>query len=229
MKDLDLTTDERLWIDTELPLTQAFEQDKYLHARRTGMKNGKWIETVVIRNEYDCWTDEQGAIYATTDCAKHLLKAPNVPHYRIVEGTDFIEPGAFDDCPDLKEVDVPYTVYDDKEYPIVCDHELKVNMWNWPYDIQVSEELQREIDDGWVDNKGFVYSKDLRRLLKAASCKYYRIPEYVTAIEESAFIGCTVESLDIPYTCTEVPDWLFECKGNVIGSVSQWDEPYPRP
>lgn len=40
--------------------------------------------------------------------------------------------------------------------------------------------------------------------------KYYRIPEYVTAIEESAFVGCTVGSLDIPDTCIDVPDWLHE-------------------
>ena len=53
----------------------------------------------------------------------------------------------------------------------------------------------------WLDNYGFVYSADGKRLLKGASVEgAYWIPEGVEEIEEGALIGCNIGTLHIPWT-----------------------------
>ena len=71
-------------------------------------------------------------------------------------------------------------------------------------------------------DKGFVYSKDGKRLLKAADADEYWIPEGVEHIEKFAFIGYTIGRVHIPYTCNMDEDFCFPRSSEVM----IWDRPY---
>jgi hypothetical protein len=133
----------------------------------------------------------------------------------------------------LEELDVPYMV-DDFEIDNAlkqCDHQFKVHLWNWSYNSKRSEQLEKEIAEGWTDEYGFVYSQDRKRLLKAANAEMYKIPEGVERIDRLAFVHCIIKELHIPYTCNlenlapeESPILGSE---RVQGCIYYWDKPYP--
>ena len=53
----------------------------------------------------------------------------------------------------------------------------------------------------WIDNFGFVYSGDGKRLLKGTNVNgAYWIPEGVEEIESGALLGCRIDTLHIPWT-----------------------------
>jgi len=53
----------------------------------------------------------------------------------------------------------------------------------------------------WLDDYGFVYSGDGKRLLKGTSVEgAYWIPEGVEEIEPGALIGCKIGTLHVPWT-----------------------------
>ena len=173
--------------------------------------DGKWVEDYVeVRREtYDIEKDNDGAVFALILNGRMLVKAPNVKYYRIPEDVYRIADYAFKECTELEELDVPYTINDyeiAKSFDHSCVHP-KLHLWDWAYDCTRSEELEKEIAEGWTDEQGFVYSQDCKRLLKAAlEWKEYWIPEGVKKIVRLAFIGCKYEDLHIPYTC-KVNDW----------------------
>lgn len=196
--------------------------------------DGKWVEDYleVSRTSYDTETDEYGAVFALIDNGKMLVKAPNIEKYRIPESVYRIADNAFSDCDNLKEIDVPYNV---SEYEIGkpmkhCNHKIEAHIWYWCYDQTRSEELEKEIAEGWTDEYGFVYSKDRKRLLKAANVDKYWIPEGVEKIDRLAFVGCIFEELNIPYTCNLENLSVEECPifGNekIQGCILDWDRPY---
>lgn len=176
--------------------------------------DGKYIEDYVVvrRDAYEIVTDEVGAVYAVIENGRMLVKAPNVKRYRIPEDVYRIAADAFKGCPDMEELDVPYSV-DDYEIDNAlkrCDHQFKVHLWNWSYNSTRSEALEKEIAEGYVDEYGFVYSQDRKRLLKAApKVKEYWIPEGVEKIDRLAFHHCVFEDLHIPSTC-KMEDWPVE-------------------
>ena len=105
--------------------------------------DGKYIEDYVVvqRSAYDIETDEAGAVYAVIENGRMLVKAPNVKLYRIPEDVYRIAADAFKGCPDMEELDVPYSV-DDFEIDNAlkqCDHQFKVHLWNWSYNNTRSE------------------------------------------------------------------------------------------
>lgn len=198
------------------------------------MVDRKWVEDyVVVRREaYDIVTEEDGTVFALIENGRMLVKAPNVKYYRIPETVYRIADYAFKECPLLVELDVPYGVC---EYEIDkslkhCSHHIEVRIWYWAYDNTRSEELEKEIADGWTDEYGFVYSKDRKRLLKAATVGTYKIPEGVEQIDRLAFVGCTFEELNIPYTCNleKLPSEECPIFGNdrICGDIYPWDKPY---
>lgn len=96
-----------------------------------------------------------------------------------------------------------------------------------------SERLEKEIAEGWTDEYGFVYSKDRKTLLKAASVERYFIPEGVEKIERWAFVGCKFDELHVPYTCKidelpaeEYPVFDLDENGDEVGCVNDWHKPY---
>jgi len=109
--------------------------------------------------------------------------------------------------------------------------QFKVHLWNWSYNGTRSKALEKEIAEGYVDEQGFVYSQDRKRLLKAApKVKEYWIPEGVEKIDRLAFHHCLFEDLHIPYTC-RMDDWPKEewpVFGNerIQGCIWPWEKPY---
>ena len=198
------------------------------------LKDGKYVEdyVTVIRTLYDTVTDEGGAVYALIEGGRMLVKAPNVSHYRIPEDVYRIAASAFCDCSELKEIDVPYTIsgFELAMAMKPCKNPPKAKVWYWSYDNERSRELEMEIAEGTTDEYGFVYSRDQKRLLKAATVERYWIPEGVEQIERLAFVGCTFEELHVPYTCKidELPKEQYPVFGNerVQGSIVVWDRPY---
>ena len=197
--------------------------------------DGKWVEDYVVvrRSAYDIEKDDNGAIFALIENGRMLVKAPNVKYYRIPEGVYRIADCAFKDCPDLEDLDVPYMI---NAYEIGSAFDKsqmhpRFHLWDWPYDCNRSEELEKEIADGWTDEQGFVYSQDRKRLLKAApEWKEYWIPEGVEKIDRLAFIGCKYEDLHIPYTCKmddwPVDEWPVYGSDRVQGCIWPWEKPY---
>lgn len=202
--------------------------------RREYFEDGDFILefTTVAKRKMMCQHDEDGAVYGWDEeggsWALWLIKAPNTERYRVREGTLSMVNEALKGCPRLKVLEVPYSLKMTMEEIVgKCDHEIEVVTTLWPYNHEVSEELQHEIDEGWEDEQGYVYSSDLKRLLKAASCHRYKILVGVEQIDQLAFVGCKVDMLEIPYTCKELPEFLENCSNKVIGSIWHWDGPYP--
>lgn len=58
-----------------------------------------------------------------------------------------------------------------------------------------------ETDQLWMDNFGFIYSADGKRLLKGTNVEgAYWIPEGVEEIEHGALLGCKIGTLHVPWT-----------------------------
>ena len=170
-----------------------------------------------------------------------LLKVPSgVERFRIREGVTSIDEWAFDGCSQLREVDVPYTVtfFEDGSLAenVCMQHApegLKLNLWDWPYpeNCATSDKQKEEIANGCHDEQGFVYSRDGKRLLKAAKMvEEYWIPEGVERIERLAFIGCTFDTLHVPTSCSwelrPEAEWPIFGSDRVIGCIVFWERPY---
>jgi hypothetical protein len=187
------------------------------------------MKGIIYRNLYDI----DGAIISLD--GNTLYKVPDVERYRVPEGVEIIDIKAFKDRPNLKEIDIPYTVEWFTDNPMSNDamiyapKGLKVNYWNWPYPENCirSAELEEEIANGIVDEFGAVYSKDGKRLLKGADVKSYKIREGTETVDRLAFIGCNkLECLYIPYTCPEEKFDAILGGADTIGAISFWDRPY---
>ena len=197
--------------------------------------DGKFVEDYVVvrRSVYDIETDEAGAVFALIENGRMLVKAPNVKRYRIPEDVYRIADHAFKDCAALEELDVPYLVDDyqiDKALKL-GGRQFKVHLWNWSYNGMRSEALEKEIAEGYVDEQGFVYSQDRKRLLKAApKVKEYWIPEGVEKIDRLAFHHCIFEDLHIPSTCKmdewPVEEWPVFGNERIQGCIWPWEKPY---
>ena len=225
-------------IDTAMPVTfdSVGEEDGHEVERMwlADFVDGKYVEDYVVirRDEYDIGTDAEGAVFALVEGGRMLVKAPNVKYYRIPEDVYRIAPNAFRDCTALEEVDVPYTI---SEYELTAameglENPPKAKLWFWSYHNERSKELEKEIAEGYMDEYGFVYSRDRKRLLRAADVGTYFIPEGVEQIDRLAFVGCIFEELHVPYTCKldELPAEEYPVFGNecVQGCVMTWDRPY---
>ena len=161
-----------------------------------------------------------------------LLRVPNVPSYRVKDGTRWMASYALDNCTLLKKLELPYTFFESDlhmDYAIErCNHVIDVKKWHWPYETEEdSEQLKQDIKNGRKDEYGFIYSQDGKVLLKAANADKYRIPEGVEHIEKNALIGCQINELDIPYTMhldeNNHPIWGSE---EVMCNFTIWDGPY---
>lgn len=198
------------------------------------LKDEKYVEDymTIKRTTYDAVTDEGGAVFAMVEGGRMLVKAPNVPHYRIPEDVFRVAANAFRECTELKEVDVPYNIssFDLSSAMKNCKNPPEAKEWYWSYDNKRSKELEKEIAEGYTDEYGFVYSQDRKRLLKAANIERYWIPEGVEQIERLAFVGCSFEELHVPYTCklNELSTMQYPVFGNenVQGCVVEWNKPY---
>lgn len=206
--------------------------------RIVGMNKGLWTEDEVkiVRRTYTPITDKDGSMYIMRDGVKVLLKAPTESEdYCIKEDVNEIYELAFKDCEKLMSLIVPYTINDfdlDRALANAPNKDrIVVDVHDWPYDYHNFDEMLQDIEEGYVDDMGFVYSMDKKRLLRAApKVGEYWIPEGVEKIERLAFIGCRFETLHVPYTCKlDLPsDEEYPLFGSerVAGDVVQWNKPY---
>ena len=211
--------------------------DKQACYRIAGLNFGRWTEDVVRveRETYEPITDDDGSVYIVRDGFKKLVKVPDVEGYSIKEGVEEMSELAFKNCTKLVSLTVPYTVSDDELDKALEQAPNKdrmvVTVHDWPHDCRISDEMVRDIDEGYTDEQGFVYSKNRKRLLRAApKVIEYWIPEGVEKIERLAFNGCRYETVHVPYTCKledlpqeECPVWGSE---RVQGNVIMWQRPY---
>ena len=208
------------------------------------------VEYVAISNEKmqilmdaidKCGIDIYGYFYPVDSSLSHrqeiyspdgewLLRVPNIPFYRIDEGTRKIAPIALRHCSNLQELEVPYTMsYGMLEHALEqCNHEIHMDAYNWPYVIEEdSDQLKEDIRNGKKDEFGFIYSQDGKRLLVADDVDNYRIPEGVEHIEKNALVGCNIGHLDIPYTMNldgdNCPIWGSE---SARCDFTVWNTPY---
>ena len=234
MKNISLNYKEKLEKSMQVTFDSVDLEDGHEVERMwlADLVDGKWVEDYVVvrRSEYDIEKDETGAVLAKIENGRMLVKAPDVAYYRIPEDVYRIAVNAFKECAELEEMDVPYLV-DDVEIDMALKrsgHQFKVHLWNWSYDSTRSEQLEKEIAEGYVDEYGFVYSQDRKRLLKAApKVKEYWIPEGVEKIDRLAFHHCVFEDLHIPSTCRmeewPVEEWPVWGNERIQGCIWPWE------
>ena len=161
---------------------------------------------------------EKDAIYSPS--GSYLIQIPNIPHYRIKEGTLYISPMAARHCTELQKLDIPIEMLFDngslREYP----QGMKVKIWDTHYDGTPIEEEDDFNDDMPIfDDHEVGYSKDGEILI---GCRYtfndirYEVPDGVEEIEDFAFLACrhNVE-LSIPRSVKKIGDYIFG-NGGVI-------------
>ena len=237
MKNISLNYREKLEKSMQVTFDSVDFEDGHEVERMwlAGLVDDKWVEDYVVvrRSAYDIETDEAGAVLAKIENGRMLVKAPDVAYYRIPEDVYRIAVHAFKECKAMEELDVPYLVNDyeiDKALKR-CACQFKVHLWNWSYNSKRSEQLEKEIAEGYVDEYGFVYSQDHKRLLKAApKVKEYWIPEGVEKIDRLAFHHCVFEDLHIPSTCRmeewPVEEWPVWGNERIQGCIWPCEEPF---
>ena len=161
---------------------------------------------------------EKDAIYSPS--GTRIIQLPDVPHYRIKEGTLYISPMAARHCTQLKTLDIPAEMLFDnsslREYP----QGLKVKVWDTHYDGTPIEEEEDLNDDMPIfDEHEVGYSKDGKIL---TGCRHtfndtrYEVPDGVEEIDDFAFLPCPhFVELSIPRSVRIIGDHIFG-NGGVI-------------
>lgn len=150
----------------------------------------------------------------------YILQIPDVPRYRIPEGTLFISPAAARHCTQLQTLDIPADmIFDDNsltEYP----KGLKVRIWDTRYDGTSLDDEEDSDEMPVFDEYGVGYSADGKKLL---CCRFtfnaprYEVPDGVGEIDDFAFISCRhYLQLSIPRSVHTIGDSLFGNGGVIL-------------
>ena len=165
---------------------------------------------------------EKDAIYSPS--GSYLIQIPNIPHYRIKEGTLYISPMAARHCTELQKLDIPVEMLFDngslREYP----QGLKVKIWDTHYDGTPVEEEEDDDDDDddmpIFDDQDVGYSKDGKKL---TGCKFtfnetrYEVPDGVEEIDDCAFLSCRhYLELSVPRSVRVIGDSIFGNGGQIV-------------
>jgi hypothetical protein len=160
---------------------------------------------------------ERDAIYSPS--GSHLLQLPDVPRYKIKEGTIFISPLAARYCKRLRQLNVPHILIDLDE--ALCDypHPLKVTRYEETAD-ENDEDEPDDYDESIFDDYGVLYSKDGKKLV---GCRHtfnetrYEVPNGVEEIDDCAFVSCRhFVELSIPRSVKTIGDSLFGNGGVIV-------------
>ena len=167
----------------------------------------------------DAELTEKDAIYSPSGA--WLIHLPDIPYYRIKEGTCYISSFAARHCTQLRKLDIPVGMLFDedslKEYP----KGLKVKVWNTHYDGKPVDD-EENIDDIMpvFDEHNVGYSKDGKTLM---GCRYtfndtrYEVPDGVEEIDDFAFLPCRhFVELSIPRSVRVIGDYIFGNGGQIV-------------
>lgn len=169
-----------------------------------------------------CVADEKdidgGAIYSPNGFT--IIQVPNVPKYRIKEGTTIMAPLALQNCPRLRWLDIPYGMIDFEEKLKLAPN-VKYKQWTTLYDGTLPDEEDDDDDDDYIlDEHHVAYSKDGKRLLFAKvefNEPRYEVRDGVEEIDSFIFCGCkTYVVLSIPRSVRIIGDNLFGIEGGHI-------------
>ena len=166
----------------------------------------------------DASLTENDAIYSPSGA--YILQIPNVPHYRIPEGTLYISPTAARHSTQLQTLDIPADmIFNDNslaEYP----QGLKVRIRDTLYDGMPVEEEEDSDEMPVFDEHGVSYSADGKKLL---CCRFtfrdtrYEVPDGVGEIDDFAFVACRhYLELSIPRSVHTIGDSLFGNGGIIL-------------
>ena len=174
------------------------------------------LESVMCVVPADCVdTDE---IY--TPSGDTVVQIPNVPQYRIKDGTIWISPNALKHCSRLRHLDIPNGMCNHRE--ILETYASKVNYKEWDtlYDGTVPEEEEDKEEEYTLDEHHVAYSKDGKELLfaRVEFCEtHYKVPDGVEEIADFAFSAInTYLELSIPRSVRRIGDALFGAEGYII-------------
>ena len=151
----------------------------------------------------------------------HLLQLPDLPRYRIKEGTLFICPCATRHCKRLRELDVPKDLVSPYEALSDYPYRLNVKVWETHYDGTTDEENDDSEDERYkMDDYGVNYSQD-GKILKCCRLSFnethYEVPDGVEGIDFGAFGVCRhFLELSIPRSVKFIGDSIFGNDGGVI-------------
>ena len=167
----------------------------------------------------DASLTEEDAIYSPS--GTHLLQLPDIPHYRIKEGTLFICPFATKHCKRLRELEVPAGLVCPNEVLSEYRFPLNVKVWDTHYDGTPVEEEEDDDDDMPIFDKQDVgYSKDGKIL---TGCKFtfnetrYEVPDGVEEIDDCAFLSCRhYLELSVPRSVRVIGDSIFGNGGQIV-------------
>lgn len=167
----------------------------------------------------DAELTEKDAVYSPSGA--WLIQLPDIPYYRIKEGTCYISSLAARHCTQLLKLDIPVGMLFDedslKEYP----KGLKVKVWNTHYDGKPVDD-EENIDDIMpvFDEHNVGYSKDGKTLM---GCRYtfndtrYEVPDGVEEIDDFAFLSCRhFVELSIPRSVRVIGDSIFGNGGQIV-------------
>lgn len=172
-----------------------------------------------------CVVDEEKLAYDAvyTPSGSTIVRVPNVPKYRIEEGTQWIAPNALQNCPRLRFLDIPYGMINHREMIDMFAPKVKYKEWTTLYDGTLPEEDEEcdddDVEDFYVDEYQVAYSKDGKKLLFARVGfreAHYEVPDGVEEIDDCAFCGChTYVELVIPRSVRRIGDLLFGNGGHI--------------
>ena len=160
----------------------------------------------------DSSLSEKEAIYSPS--GTHLVQLPDVPRYRIREGTLFICPLATRHCKRLRQLDIPMGLLNHQEALSDYPYPLKVKEWHTHYDgTPDDDEVDYDYNDTVFDNHDVGYSPDGKTLIL---CRHtfsdirYEVPDGVEEIDDCAFVACRhYLELSIPRSVRTIGDSLF--------------------
>lgn len=195
--------------------TDIFDMASLIHAIESQSVS---LESVMCA--VDGELTDKDAIYSPSGA--YIIQIPDVPHYRIEEGTLFVCPHATRHCKCLRSLDIPVGFCDlDKlsDFPFP----LQVKVWDTHYDGTPAEDVEKDYElamsDVVFDDYDVGYSKDNKTL---KFCRYtfnethYEVPDGVEVIESGAFIACRhFLELSIPKSVKTIDDFIFG-NGGVI-------------
>ena len=166
----------------------------------------------------DCGLTEKDAIYSPS--GTYLLQLPDVPRYRIKEGTIFICPSATRYCKRLRYLDIPVDLSNNREVLSSYPYPLKIKEWDKHYDgtpVECDDDLDDDMSE--FDDHEVGYSKDGKILM---GCRHtfndthYEVPIGVEEIDDGAFLPCRhYVELSIPRSVKKIGDYIFG-NGGVI-------------
>ena len=167
----------------------------------------------------DAELTEKDAIYSPSGA--WLIQLPDIPYYRIKEGTCYISSFAARHCTQLRKLDVPVDMIFDEDSLQEYPKGLQVKEWDTHYDGTPVEEVEDSNDDMPIfDDYDVGYSNDGKILTGCRSYfteSQYDVPDGVEVIDDGAFfLSRHFVELSIPRSVRIIGDNIFGKGGQIV-------------